>query len=172
MRTLRLSLVGAVVLALLGGLSAMVAARSEEASEAEQAVVVSGTLECLDEPTDGESIDVNVHAWQASDPRLSGDVTYTGSWRLYEPPAEEGDVAGTAGEAIYEIVNDGGDWLCEATRAPGPRSPTDTHTVVFTGEGGYEGLTAYLSIDWSQSPYTFSGLILPGEAPPYAEPGG
>lgn len=55
---------------------------------------------------------------------------------------------------------------------PGPRSPVEGNTVVFDGEGGYEGLTAFLQVDGSQTPFTFEGLILPGDAPPYAEPAG
>ncbi len=75
--------------------------------------------------------------------------------------------------ALYSIVNEGGSWLCEASRAAEqPISDGDRHTLVFNGEGEYEGLTAYLTIDWSQAPYVFSGLILPGEEPPYAEPQG
>ena len=113
---------------------------------------------------------VNVHRWQASDARLGGEATYTGQWQLYEPPAEDSGTGGDA--AVYEIVNEGGHWLCEASRALTPGDAPGAHTLVFNGEGDYEGMTAYLDVDWSQAPFAFTGVILPGEAPPYAEPQG
>ena len=193
MRTLRLSLLGTIILTLLASSSVAVVAQAEEttegttedatveATEAAAPVVVSGTLECLGELPEGEGGEdaatpqdevVNLHRWEATDPRLSGEVTYTGRWQLYEEPPEDAGIGGATDAAIYEIVNEGGHWLCEASRTPAQRTPTDAHTLVFDGEGEYEGLTAYLHVDWSQVPYTFTGLILRGEAPPFAEPQG
>jgi hypothetical protein len=169
---MRLSLVGTLLLLLLGG-SAVLAQETEEPTAAGAPIVVTGTLECdADAATDGLPV-VSVHEWAASDPRLSGEATYSGRWQLYDEPQEEsGDPAATDA-ALYSIVNEGGSWLCEASRAPEqPISDGDRHTLVFNGEGEYEGLTAYLTIDWRQAPYVFSGLILPGEEPPYAEPQG
>jgi len=173
MQTLRLSLAGLAAIALLAGTSITALAQDDEATTTP--VVVSGTLECLDSTTTddeamGQSV-VTVHAWEATDERLSGEVSYGGRWQLYEQPSEDsGSVESAEGVAAYEIVNEGGTWMCEAARAAAPRSGEDAHTLVFNGEDGYEGLTAYLQVDWSTSPYQFSGLILPGEAPPYAEP--
>jgi len=178
MRTLRLPLIGLVILTLLATMSIMATAQTEE--EAGSPVVVSGTLECLDGSASGEdeatpigqSV-ISVHAWQASDPRLTGEVTYSGQWQLYGEPSEDTGSVGAMDEvAVYKIVNEGGRWLCEEARAAEPRVGDGTHTLIFSGEEGYEGLTAYLHIDWSTTPYVFSGLILPGEAPPYAEPEG
>jgi hypothetical protein len=140
------------------------------------AVVVTGTLECLDSDTPdaaaGQSV-VSLHAWEADDERLAGDVAYSGRWALYEEPSAARDSTAVGPEdAVYQIVNDGGSWLCTETRGPEPRSPDTGHTLIFSGEGGYEGMTAYLHVDWSQSPYHFSGLILEGDEPPYAEPQG
>jgi hypothetical protein len=149
------------------------AQETEEPTAAGAPIVVTGTLDCdADAATDGLPV-VSVHEWAASDPRLSGEATYSGRWQLYDEPQEEsGDPAATDA-ALYSIVNEGGSWLCEASRAPEqPISDGDRHTLVFNGEGEYEGLTAYLTIDWRQAPYVFSGLILPGEEPPYAEPQG
>lgn len=185
MRTLRLSLTGTAILMLLVAAGGSVAARSEEPAEGTEAtspVVVSGTLECLGEvsaeevgeedTTAAEDAVVNLHRWEASDPRLSGEVTYTGQWQLYEEPSEDSGSVADADPSVYAIVNEGGRWLCEASRAVAPGDRTGEHTLLFSGEGEYEGMTAYLQVDWSQAPYAFSGLILPGEAPPYAEPQG
>jgi hypothetical protein len=175
MQTLKVSFAGLVAIALLAGASVAAVAQTEVAEDSAP-VVISGTLECLDSgPTDdgdpiGQST-VTVHAWQADDTRLTGEVNYGGRWQLYEEPAEDADDP-TAGQeaAVYEIVNDGGSWLCEATRTSAPRTGDDGHTLVFNGEDGYEGLTAYLHVDWNTTPFTFSGVILQGEAPPYAPP--
>jgi hypothetical protein len=156
---------------LAGGIAA---AADSDVPTAAAPVVVSGTLDCdVDAATDASSVtDVNVHSWQASDPRLEGQAAYTGHWQIYTPPAEDSG-SGEPASAAYAIVNDGGSWLCTETRTSDPpRTEADRHTLVFTGEGDYAGYTAYLQVDFSQTPYAFSGLILEGEAPPYAEPQG
>ena len=96
----------------------------------DEPVAVSGTLECPVGETGTEAADsdtsVTVHRWTASDPRLQGEAVYSGRWRLYEPPAEDRGVPAAQDAAIYSIVNEGGSWLCEETRTPGPpRSPGD-----------------------------------------------
>jgi hypothetical protein len=145
-------------------------------------VVVSGTLECLGEapaasPASGMSAApadarVTLHEWVASDTRLSGDVSYNGTWHLYGEPQEDRGTDAARDQAVYAIVNEGGAWMCEASRLPDPTVPSEEHTLVFNGQGAYEGMTAYLHIDWSKAPYAFTGLILPGGEPPYAEPQG
>jgi hypothetical protein len=174
MRILGRSLVGAAVLILVGAGGAVAAEPGTPVGS--DPVAVSGTLEC---PTDAAASDaatdttVNVHHWSASDPRLGGEAIYRGQWRLYDGPAEDGGVPAAQQTAVYSIVNEGGSWLCEETRTPQPpRSEGDRQTLVFTGQGEYEGLTAYLEVDLTQAPYVFSGLILPGDEPPWAEPQG
>ena len=91
---------------------------------------MTGTLECLgDAPSTTESTSteaetggdgvVHLHRWAASDPRLSGEATYSGRWQLYDEPAEESGDPAASDAALYAIVNEGGSWLCEASR---PRS--------------------------------------------------
>lgn len=178
MRILRLLPVGMATIALLAVTGVAAVAQSEpEDAMGTSPVVVSGTLECLESSAEGDGAAgqsvLTVHAWQASDERLSGEVTYGGRWEIYgEPNEDTGSVEASADDALYEIVNEGGAWLCEAARGPEPRTGDAGHTLVFTGEGGYEGMTAYLHVDWTQQPYAFSGLILPGDEPPYAEPQG
>ena len=46
---------------------------------------------------------------------------------------------------------------------------TDFGTVLFTGEGGYEGLSAYLLGDWTEEPVAVEGAVFPGEMPPFPE---
>ncbi len=175
MQTLRLTLTGAVCLVLLAATSLAAVAQDDAAQVSVAPVVVTGTLDCTagagegDEPI-GQSV-MTVHAWQATDPRLTGEAAYTGRWQIYEPPAEDADDPQAAVDtAVYEIVNDGGGWICEESRTALPRTGDTSHTLVFSGENEYEGLTAYLQVDWSTTPFTFSGLIMEGEAPAWAPP--
>ena len=82
-------------------------------------IVVTGTLECLgDAPSTTESTSteaetggdgvVHLHRWVASDPRLEGEVSYTGRWQLYGEPAEDSGVPDDPDDALYAIVNEGG----------------------------------------------------------------
>ncbi len=48
---------------------------------------------------------------------------------------------------------------------PGPDGATNVHVLALTGTGGYEGLYAYIMIDWGTDPFTFSARITPNEVP-------
>jgi hypothetical protein len=175
MRIVSRSLVCATAAILFIGAMAVGAETSTPLGD--EPVAVSGTLTCpAGEAATGtvaSDESVTVHHWTASDPRLEGEAVYSGHWRLYEPPAEDSGVPAAQDAAVYSIVNEGGSWLCQQTRTPEqPRSPGDRQTLIFTGQGDYAGLTAYLEVDLSEAPYAFSGLILPGDAPPWAEPQG
>jgi hypothetical protein len=174
MRTLRTILVIPVILLLVAGLAAPIGAQSEQPVPA----TATGTLEFVEpgaEATVGETEGamtheeeaLHVHQWTASDPRLTGTATYTGSWHIYDPPSEDcGDPDVDPG-AVYEIMNDGGGWRCSGVRAPipGPTGAANVHSLVLTGTGGYEGLYAYILIDWSASPFAFSALITEDAVP-------
>lgn len=180
MPNLRWSLSGTLMLLLLTVPTAMAA--DEPAATGSEPVVVSGTLDCdvdaaaspaADGSTDTSTASIlNLHEWTASDPRLSGDVSYSGHWQLYGVPQEDGGDPAASDPTVYSIVNEGGSWLCETSRTAEPPAAGGPHTLVFNGEGDYEGLTAYLEVDFSQAPYAFTGLILQGDEPPYAEPQG
>ncbi len=178
MRTVRLTLVGAVLLGLIAGSSAAAVAQSDETADAMAPSSATGTLQFVepvpeaagdasDEATMHEDATLHVHEWTSSDPRLAGTATYTGTWHLYNPPAEDCDDPTVNASAVYEIVNDDGGWRCAGFRAPipGPDGATNVHTLAFRGTGGYEGLSAYVLIDWSASPYAYSALITPNAVP-------
>ncbi len=177
MRVLQRSAIGALALVVLAGSGAAVTAQTE--AESATSVSVTGTLECL-LPPEGDTTDVTTHTWEASDERLSGSVTYTGEWQIYPDAAEASCACGALHEdasgepATYRIVNDGGSWLCTTaqTRMPQEGDPATLTTATFQGEGGYEGLSAMLVIDWSTAPFTFGGLIVPGDIPAYVPPEG
>jgi hypothetical protein len=165
MRTLRPALVGAVVLALVAAFGGAAFAQADDM----QPTATTGTLvfEQSTDGTTGDEMGTHVHTWTAEDARLTGTATYTGSWELYDPPSEDCDEAEQQAGAMYEIVNDGGTWACAGVHAPipGPDGATNVHVLALTGTGGYEGLYAYIMIDWSTEPFTFSALITPNKVP-------
>lgn len=166
MRTLRTALVGPLTLALIVGLGGPTIAQDDDLAS----VATTGTLELfepMDDATSHAEPVEHVHTWTADDPRLTGTATYTGTWHIYEPPAEDCDDPEAESGAFYEIVNDGGGWACAGVRAPipGPDGATNVHVLALDGTGGYEGLHSYIMIDWGTDPFTFSALITPNDVP-------
>lgn len=110
--------------------------------------------------------------WVASDSRLSGEVTCAGN-RLVNRD-------GSFIEAeTFAIVNDGGRWIGQSTGHVVARPPADivvgiwpvstgpdhVDVVALQGEGGYEGLSAVISADWSADPPVIAGAIFEGVLP-------
>lgn len=174
MKGRKTTLVVAISIGLLAGSTVGVAAQDEPSMEG---AAVTGTAGWLREVSGGTesstdgivAVDdvVHVHSWTASDPRLSGDLTYTGNW-LFDENAGNSIQSGT-----YELTNEGGSWLGDATAYSSDALQADTDVVVFAGRDGYEGLTAYVVIDWSSSGASgenFEGVIFPSAMPPVPEP--
>ena len=116
-----------------------------------------------------ESGMISKHAWEASDPRLSGTEAYTKTLDYY--PTLGFDVDATS----RVLENDTGRWVGTGVGMEGVAISADmprlsTATVILHGEGAYEGLTAYLLMDEGASgSATFAGVIFPGEMPPFPE---
>jgi|GEM_PF-5373067 len=111
-------------------------------------------------------------SWVASDPRLSGEVTCAGN-RLVNRD-------GSFVEAeTFAIVNEGGRWIGQSTGHvlagppadivvgiwPVSTGPDHVDVVGLRGEGGYEGLSAVISADWSPDPPVITGAIFEGALP-------
>jgi hypothetical protein len=94
--------------------------------------------------------------WVASDPRLSGAATYHGAWDEYGGYSIETNT--------YEVVNDGGRWFGPAMAAT--VNDVWVETILLDGEGGYEGLTAYVL---HTVPNQMNAIIFPGEPIPMPE---
>jgi len=104
--------------------------------------------------------------WQATDGRLSGDAITNGGWSLYGTPSEDTGTSVADGEvASYIIINEDGTWQCADASRDAPEPDANSHTLVFTGNGDYEGLTAHVRIDWSEYPFSFTGVIVEGGVP-------
>jgi hypothetical protein len=67
--------------------------------------------------------------------------------------------------STWEVTNDSGGWEGTSTAIVG-NGLGDTDTIVLTGTGDYEGLTAYLLMSFSRAGGNFRGAIFPGEMPP------
>ena len=179
MRTLRLGLAGVVTLTLLGG-SGSVTAAQDEVPDAMAPAWVTGTVAVMSGPSGAVETSEGgvtrrdgmqaVLAWVASDARLSGTSNYTGNWASYA-------VTGTSFPVLFEVqagtqvlVNDEGRWTGTVTALVSDSAGIDQDTVILHGEGAYEGLTAYLLMDWSSLPADLVGAIFPGEMPSPLEP--
>ena len=167
MRTLRLSLVGVVALALLGGLGASAAGESGGGVPPE-ATRVTGTSEIGayqvgDITMVGDTIQMRdgflTFHDDMSDPRISGLWVMT--WN-YDGLGSDtvGPMWGTS-----RLENDGGAW--EGTWS-GVLYPPDRDAEAgwFVGEGGYEGLTYYSLSTGADGAATVEGLIFEGDPPP------
>ena len=145
---MRVSVIGATLVAML--LAIPVAATAQDAG-------------CTGEITLAEQADGTIHLWSADDERLSGEVRSDEGWSFYETASEvRGEVSETA---TYEIGNADGTWRCIASLPAGPEPDLDGHHLVFVGHGAYDGLHAFVTVNWSEGASPFSGFITATEPP-------
>ncbi len=162
-----------LAIGLLAGSAVGVAAQSEDADPMAPAVVtgsidgrrdLSGSV--TTDPGTGATITESVgfrQTWEASDPRLSGSVIYTGNWHSYG----DGDLQVEASSVVLD--NAEGRWIGTGTAMVAGGLAMDT--MILRGEGAYEGLTAYVVQDWAQGPVAaFTAAIFPGEMPVSPDP--
>ena len=157
MRALRLSLAGAVVLALLGGTSGTVLAQEEAEGSGRVAMEI---VDWLGEGTDETGAYWNAARVEASDSRLSG--TGTENWNCQAGSGFEMCVG------TWRIENEGGTWL---GRIEGFNHPTGAHDwTVLEGQGDYEGLTAIRVISETPDSELMEMVIIDFEMPEQPEP--
>jgi hypothetical protein len=169
MRARRVWAVASIVLLVAGSVAGCAGLDPEfsrgEPSDYLPAVHVTGKMVGRDSP-DAEG-PLEALRWEASDPRLSGEVT-----RLWGKGVGFGEPTGgvaTAGvtTAAYVVVNADGRWAGTATELDVSNPRFNTATIVLTGEGGHEGWTAYLVTAVANDQQTFTGLLFPGTMPPF-----
>jgi len=136
---------------------------------------VTPTFEITDDVVRTRGMDCH-GTMQATDPRFAGSyLTFDNSDRY----ASSGDVPGfTVWTSVRRIENDGGAWQGSASSGaardpsvPGWEGDIANESVVFTGEGGYAGLTAIVVF----MPFvngSVRGVIFEGSPPPAASPAG
>jgi hypothetical protein len=184
MRTLRLAMVGMVILALLGALGGAVLAQSdEEDMAADLPVVVTGSESCggrtsgqtTQAPNGAESHRdlVGLCTNTMSDPRVSGTYTNTFNSQCYSPssvyPSEDCVFWGT-----HVLEGEDGGWDCtfSGTEDPSGQNWGIVHAIC-PGTGGYEGMTyvyqhAFGGAEDIGNGTSYHGIIY--EGPPPGEP--
>jgi hypothetical protein len=171
MRTLRLSLAGMVMLALLGGLGGVTLA--QEDTDGAKVTHVTGTRvsaveDAIDEwwEADGIGHGRGLHATETiewSDPRLPSEL------QIMQNIDALGQEAVVTGATLLEGPE--GYWTGEFTAYCDPDS--DCHGMnTITGHGAYAGLFAVFRGFWADGPgsdWVFDGVIYEGEALPMPE---
>ena len=155
MRTLRMTLAGAVMLALLGGMGGAAVAQDE--AEEPTAVQVTVTQECAGR---------NLCPWTASDPRLTGTVSVV--WG--DGVEIEGKGTTEAGWQSMGQTFEGpdGDWTGHVYALWG--RPTQNF-LVLSGTGANEGWH-YIASGTDPMPdgdFEWIGTLYKGELPPFPE---
>ena len=189
MRTVRLSLAGTVVLALLVGPTS-VAAQDEEVLASDEPHRVTGRA--LPNAPEAEGWWVEEPIWDeerqverrvshdvvtivTDDPRLNGLLHGSINTDTYGGTRRAG--LGSAFTTRSELVNDGGTWVGTirgyvVNQYP-PKLVSPRHEfwhVDLTGTGAYEGNTALLLVPgWYPEDYEIEGFVFPGALPEYPD---
>lgn len=179
MRGIKNTTISVLAVGLLAGSAVGVAAQDEEAAtEPSTPAIVTGTQlgvgapvqEATESVVDGVIQDrglvIGGERFEADDPRLTGSVTSTAN----------GDLRTIEGTPTFllsiflRIENDEGSWSgpCDTLVIADGRA--DPFTCLFSGDGAYDGLSAYLVMEQpEQPPFPFQGLIFEGDPPPTPE---
>jgi hypothetical protein len=183
MRTLRLSLTGTVILALLGGLAGVTVAQDAE-DEPVAATHVTGTV------TDtrdlgggvfsmGDIVSMSGGRWELdiewTDPRLPSPMRVVENWHFW--PAELGTGINGAITIMGSVRLEGPDGAWTGTQyrlleeTTEPETYPETGITILEGEGAYEGLSAVLTASYEDPPAfgestDWEGYILEGGMTP------
>jgi len=170
MRRLRMSLAGTVMVALLGGLGAVVVAQAETGP-----LHATGTLHRTQTTTGEVSFVDGVFRYRGSslagtldvsDPRLSGDLWSIWNYDELGPAGSPGTVAA----GTFGVENEEGSWTGTFS---GVQYPGSTETLVqgwLTGLDAFDGLSAYLAyVHHGTGPMSVESMVFPGVLPPFPE---
>jgi hypothetical protein len=114
-------------------------------------------------------------AWElrmeANDPRLDGVFLTNQNYMVFEDEADRyASLAGSLRSTIGTLENEGGSWTQHGYGFSEPGTSgysQNNYVLLFTGEDGYEGLTAMLFMVPAGSYWQLDGVIAPG---PFPEP--
>ena len=179
---IRSTLTAATTIGLLVGSMTMVVAQDEESAvrSVPYATGTAGDPQAVVEPTlrqtsDGElqilGLQLDDIPVRFTDPRLSGVLTISsnGAGRDYT------DGHARLEPRTYRIDNDGGAWTGSGERilalsVDQPRPLINHESMVLFGEGGYEGLVAYVFIELANEEPELEAVILDVEMAPLPDP--
>lgn len=175
MSTLRLSMAGSVILALLGGMAAVALAQAESAAEeSAESVPLSFTMPYAN-PTDSGPVELldgrirysdNAYRipFETDDPRLGGELWSVHSWDTYRD-SQGSVIVGRAG-----IDHQTGGWQGTFRGYATPPNERLYYQLDLTGKGDYEGLSAMLFIIDNGTSFDVEGMVFAGGLPPLPEP--
>jgi len=179
MGTLRQVLAGVFTLALLGSASTTSVAQDDVEAGF---TAINGTMTVLGEvasPEIATSPDVPQErgtGWvfkvrlDTNDPRLSGTFDPDHNYFTASPGLMDGTVWSVTGR----LTNDGGSWRFEGQgfAQPGKSFAANNHYVgMYTGEGGYEGLSAMtFQLPKGSGRWDITGVLFPGPMPEFPPP--
>ena len=167
MRTLRLSLVGTVILVLLGGAGSAVAAQ-----EADGGVYVTGNAECIEPPgrtiQDDGAVELHVFrnecTFTSSDPRLGGTGVY--DIQQFCLKEETGHVC--MGWGTGEVTGPDGTWVGTSGWVQDPSRTQIPMWGFAEGTGAYEGWTYWFHVPDVMAPSSPEyGILYQGPPPPW-----
>ena len=175
MHTLRLSLVGTVILMLLGGLGGLAVAQTAEDADPDAAdsvmtpELVTGTERCVSSnytwrrEGDAEREYLTFECTnEASDPRVSGPAHGDFNTACYQP--------GCVFWGDYEIDGTDGTWSGTWRGTDDALLDLWSFMVALDGTGAYEGWSFLAHWqDGGTGMAEFSGMIYPGPLPPFSE---
>jgi len=182
MHALRLSLVGTVILMLLGGLAGTTMARTDGSTKV-TGTVLSSTSGAYGEFTEDGAIgeDWVGHGrgfggsatFEWSDSRLPSRADMMTNFDAYGDPAD-GDVGAVAVTTMWLLTDADGSWSGPWTGWCDEQNHC-RGMVTLTGRGAYEGLYAILTQQPREAANgtvtdMYEGAILAGEMPPVPEP--
>lgn len=178
-RTIKAAAISILVLSLLAASAVAVAARDEETA--------AGTASFTGSVSGGPALDVETtetdlpngftavdgytyrNTWESSDGRLTGDVTGVTNNVVPAPPT--GGLPDIIMSLAIELTNDGGSWLGEGRGFGSADLDFVKEMYTLAGQGGYEGLTAYVIVETTNpGRSTLSGIIFPTAMPEVPEP--
>jgi hypothetical protein len=179
-RSIKTTTISILAIGLLAGSAVGVAAQGEE--ESAGATSFTGTarggpgVEARTTETDLGNGFIAVdgftyrNTWESSDVRLTGDVTGVVNQVNNPSASATGGLPDIIMAEAIELTNDGGSWLGEG-RGFGSTDLDFVKTIyTLVGQGGYEGLTAYVIFEATGQDPTLSGIIFPTAMPEAPEP--
>jgi hypothetical protein len=172
MRTVRLSMAGALILGLLGGIPAVTVAQSDAPATTESALL-SDTMPypIVTDPTpyifEEDRVLVRDYGFggtiDTGDPRLSGE-----SWAIWNDDRHL-DSQGSVVAGLIGIDNELGSWRGTFRGYTTANNARIYLLSELAGEGAYEGLSAILFQLDNGSGFDLEGMVYPGELPPFPD---
>jgi hypothetical protein len=110
------------------------------------------------------------NTWETSDERLTGDVIGVVNQVVDPGSSEAGGLPDILMSEAIEVTNDGGSWLGEGKGFGSTDLDFVKGLYTLVGQGGYEGLTAYVFFETTGREPALSGIIFPTAMPEAPEP--